>query len=216
MLHDLLNALEETLFMVFSAGLITWITGLPLGTVLSVTGEGKFLENALVHRVLRLLINTTRSVPYMVLMIAVIPFTRFVVGVNEGSVAAVVPLTLAAIPHFAQFSEKALNRVPAGLIEAAKAVGASSFQIIYKILIPEALSNIIKGLTVTLVHLIGYSSIAGAIGAGGLGGLIIEKGHLDFHLDYVLATVVTLIALVHIIQSCGDYIANGNMRQNNT
>lgn len=211
MLHELLNALEETLFMVFSAGLLTLIIGLPIGALLSITHTGKILENNGIYKTLYFWIYAIRSVPYIVLMIAIIPLTQFLVGVYEGCIAAVVPLTLAAIPHFAQLSEKALNRIQPGVIEAAKAVGASPFQIIYKVLIPEALPNIIKALTITLVQLIGYSTIAGAVGAGGLGSLMIYKGYHDFHFDYVLATVVILIALIQIIQLSGNYIASGNI-----
>ncbi|HQY22555.1 MAG TPA: methionine ABC transporter permease [Gammaproteobacteria bacterium] len=216
MLHELLNALEETLFMVFSAGLLTWVMGLPIGALLSVTNTGKILENKLIYKTLHFCIHTMRSLPYIVFMIAMIPFTQFLVGAYEGCIAAVVPLTLAAIPYFAQLSEKALNRIQPGIIEAAKAVGASPFQIIYKVLIPEALPNIIKALTLTLVHLIGYSTIAGAIGAGGLGSLMIYKGYHAFHFDYVFATAVILIALIHIIQFSGHYIASGNMNRNST
>ncbi len=215
MLHELLNALEETLFMIFAAGLLTWIIGLPLGAILSVTAPEKFLANNVIHKSLNFLIHTTCSVPYIVLMIAVIPFTRLIIGSTEGSVAAVVPLTLAAVPTFAGLTEKAINHVQAGLIEAAKTVGASNFQIIYKILIPEALPNIIKSLTTTLVHLVGYSTIAGALGAGGLGGIIIAKGYQSFQTDYVLSTLVLLIVLVQIIQACGDYIANGSLHPQN-
>jgi len=211
MLHELLNALEETLFMIFAAGLITWFIGLPLGAILSVTAPQKFLANTYVHTSLNFLLNTTRSIPYIVLMIAVIPFTHFVVGSVDGCVAAVIPLTLAAVPHFAQLCEKAISRIQPGLIEAAEAAGASSFQIIYKILIPEALPNIIKGLTITLTHLVGYSTIAGALGAGGLGAIMIQKGYQAFHIDYVLITLFLLIALVQIIQSCGNYIVHGSI-----
>lgn len=214
MLHELLNALEETLFMVFAAGLLTWMLGLPMGILLSITNTGKILENKLVYKILYFCIHTTRSVPYIALMIVMIPLTQFLVGAYEGCIAAVVPLTLAAIPHFAQFSEKALNRIQPGIIEAAKTIGATTFQIIYKVLIPEALPNIIKALTLTLIHLIGYSTIAGAVGAGGLGSLIIEKGYHAFHFDYVLATVVILVLLLHIIQFSGNYIANGSINRN--
>lgn len=211
MLHELLNALEETLFMVFSAGLLTWFIGLPIGAILSVSNTGKILENQILYKTLNFCVNTMRSLPYIVFMILIIPFTQLLVGSYEGSIAAVVPLTLAAIPYFSQLCEKSINRIQPGIIEAAKAVGATPFQIVYKVLIPEALPNIVKALTLTLVHLIGYSTIAGAIGAGGLGGLMIVKGYQAFHFDYVCATVITLMALIHIIQLCGNYIANGHI-----
>lgn len=214
MLHELLNALEETLFMVFTSGLLTWIIGLPLGALLSVTGSGKFLQSSFIYTLLNLLVRTARSIPYIVFMIATIPLTRMIMGSNEGSIAAVIPLTLASIPYFAQASEKAINKVQPGLVEAAQAIGASPLQIIYKVLIPEALPNIINALTATLIHLIGYSTIAGALGSGGLGYLIIHKGYQAFHTDYVIATVITLIALIQIIQACGNYIAHGSSNRN--
>jgi D-methionine transport system permease protein len=165
---------------------------------------------------LRALINATEKVPYIVFMIAIIPLTRIIIGSGEGSVAAVVPLTLASIPYFAKFSENAINLVPKGLIEAARAVGASSFQIVYKVLIPEALPNIISGLTTILTHLVGYSTIAGVLGAGGLGSLIIHKGYLTFQTDYVVAIVLTLVLLIQMIQSCGNYIASGSLHKNSS
>ncbi len=212
MFYELLNALEETLFMVFSAGLLTSLLGLPIGLVLSLTNTDKILENKLIYKTLHFWIELMQSVPYLIFMIAIIPLTEFMMGFYEGSIAAVVPLTLAAVPYFAKLSEKALNRIHPGTIEAAKAIGASNKQIIYKVLIPEALPNIIKALTLTLTHLVGYSTIAGAVGAGGLGGLIIYKGYQAFHFDYVLVTMVTLIAVIQLIQVSGHYIANGSLK----
>ncbi len=214
MLHTLFNALEETLFMVFSAGLLTWIIGLPLAAFLSVLSTQQSSSVSFIYKPLSFVISIAHKVPYIGLMIALIPLTRFIMGTGEGSVAAILPLTLAAIPYFTQLCEKALNKVPRGLIEAAKAAGASPLQIIYKVLIPEALPNIILALTTTLTHLIGYSTMAGALGGGGLGSLMIHKGYQDFHSEYVIAAVILLIALIQIIQLCGDYIANGNLPNN--
>ena len=211
MLHELVSALEETLFMVFTAGLLTWFIGLPIGAILSATGPGKFLENPFVHKPFLFLIKTTRRIPYIVLMIAMIPVTRFITGSGEGCVAAIIPLTIASIPFFAELSEKAINKISSGLIEAAKAVGASRIQIIYKVLIPEALPEIIRGLTATLTHLVAYSTIAGALGGGGLGSLMIHKGYYSFHSEYVIAIVILLIGLSKAIQSCGEYIVNGTL-----
>jgi D-methionine transport system permease protein len=214
MLHDLLNALEETLFMVFSAGLLTWLIGLPLGALLYATKPARFLESKIIYSSLHFLIGTSRSIPYIAFTIALIPLTRMIVGSDEGSLAAIIPLTLAAIPHFAQLCEKALSRVSPGLIEAAKSLSATPLQIIYKILIPEALPNIIQGLTITLVHLIGYSTIAGALGGGGLGYLLIYRGYQNFQPNYVVSTLALLIVLVQIIQLCGNYIASGTAEVN--
>lgn len=213
MLHELFNALEETLFMVFTAGLLTWIIGLPLGALLSVTRQEQMMENYLIHKGLHFFINTTSSIPYIILMIAAIPLTQTLMGTEEGSIAAIVPLTLAATPLFARLTSNALDQVPEGLLEAALSVGASKFQIIYKVLIPEALPNIISGLTTTLVHLVGYSAIAGALGSGGLGGLAVHKGYYSFQTDYVLATVIALMAIIQLIQSCGDYIVYGSFKK---
>jgi D-methionine transport system permease protein len=213
MLHELLNALEETLFMVFAAGLLTWIIGLPLGTLLSITRPRQFLESYLIFKILKFFINTTHSVPYIILMVLVIPLTRWLMGTEEGSVAAIFPLTLAAVPLFARLTSTALNQVPKGLIETAESVGATPFQIIYKVLIPEALPNIINAFTTTLIHLVGYSAIAGTLGSGGLGSLAVHKGYHLFQTDYVLATVMTLMAVIHLIQACGDYIVYGSFKK---
>ena len=214
MLHELLNALEETLFMVFSAGLLTWIIGLPLGILLFVTNTGHILENKLIYKTLHICIHTLRTIPYMVLIIAMMPLTQSWGGAEEGSISAILPLTLAAMPYFAKLCEKALNQIQPGIIEAAEAVGASIFQIIYKVLIPEALPNIVKATTLILTHLIGYSTIAGALGSGGLGHLMLYKNHHAFQLDYAFATVITLIALIHLIKFSGNYIASGNISHN--
>lgn len=213
MLHELLNALQETLFMVFTAGFFTFILGLPLGVLLYVTRPGQILSNVVLNKTLGTLVNAARSVPYIVFMVALIPLTRIVAGSGEGSGAACVPLTLAAIPFFARLTENAFAEIPKGLIEAAQSVGATPFQIIRKVLIPEAMSGIISAITVTLIHLVGYSAMAGAIGGGGLGSLAIHKGYHAFQTNYIIATVILLIALVQIIQICGDYIVHGSFRK---
>jgi len=210
MLNVLLNALEESLFMIFSAGLLTWIIGLPIGALLAVSGPGKFLHNEILYRPLRVLIHLTQSVPYIAFTIALIPFTRWIVGSDEGSIAAIIPLTLASIPYFSRLCERSISQIPDGLIETAQSLGASNLQIIYKILIPEALPSIIDGLTTTLIHLIGYSTIAGALGGGGLGALLIHKGYQTFQGDYVIAALIALVALSQTIQLCGNYVSSGN------
>lgn len=213
MLPELISALEETLFMVFTAGLLTWVIGLPLGALLSVSRPNQMLDNHLLYNFLKIFINITSSIPYVILMVATIPLTQAMMGSEEGSIAAILPLTLAAIPLFAQSTANALNQVPKGLIEAAESVGATPFQIIYKVLVPESLPNIIHALTGTLVHLVGFSAIAGALGAGGLGGLAVHKGYYSFQTDYIIAIVVTLMIIIHIIQACGDYIVYGNFKK---
>jgi D-methionine transport system permease protein len=213
MLHALFNAIEETLFMVFTAGLLTWIIGLPLGALLSISRQNLFLHSPILYKSLRFVVNTTSSVPYIVLMIATIPLTRAITGSGEGTIAALVPLTLAAVPLFARYTEQAINDVPKGIIEAAQSVGATTVQIVYKVLIPEALHNIINGLTITLIHLIGYSTIAGALGSGGLGAFVITTGYPNFQLGYVLTSVLILLGLIQLIQICGNYIVHGSFKR---
>jgi len=214
MLHELLNALEETLFMVFSAGLLAWIVGLPLGVLLYTSRSGKILENSLLHTSLRFVIGTTRSIPYAAFSIALIPFTQNIAGSHDGSLAALIPLTLIGIPHFAYLCDKALLKVPTALIEATQALGATTIQIISKVLIPESLANLVQAFGITLVHLISYSTIAGVLGGGGLGHLLTHKGYGHFQLDYVLSVLTLLIVLVQVVQRCTQYVAQGDALSN--
>lgn len=203
----LLDGLKETLFMVgVSAGLAA-LAGVPLGVVLVVTGNGQILENKPVNRILGAVVNATRSTPFIILLIAIIPLTRFIVGSSIGTAAATVPLTIAATPFVARLAEASLREVDAGLIEAAEAMGASPWQIVTKVLLPEALPGIIAGLTITVVSLIGYSAMAGAVGGGGLGDLGIRYGYQRFQPEVMAAVVVVLIVLVQAMQSIGDLIA---------
>jgi D-methionine transport system permease protein len=214
MFHEILTALEETLFMVFSAGLVTWIVGLSLGILLAVTQPTKMLANKLIYRPLEIGLKAANSVPYIALMITLIPFTQWLTDGKEGCSAAILPLSLAAIPYFSDITEKAISNLPLGFIETAESLGASQFQIISKILLPEALPNIVKGLSGTLTHLLGYSTIAGALGCGGLGSLLIHKGYYFFHVEYVLTTLLIMIVLTHLIKVCGNYIAHGGVHAN--
>lgn len=213
MFHDLFNALEETLFMVFTAGLLTWLLGLPLGTLLAVTRSGQVMQNRFLNTALNTLVRISNGIPYLVFMVALIPITRFLMGTQEGIFATLLPLTCAAIPFFARLVDQSIHKVPIGLVEASKAYGASNWQIVYKVLIPEALPNIIMGLTTTLIHLVGYSVIAGALGGGGLGGLILQKGYQIFQVDYVLGTLILLLLLIQLIEACGGYIVHGSFNR---
>lgn len=206
MFNDTLKALFETIEMVFVSGLLSTLMGLPIGILLFVTRPNQFWENRPFNLVLGAIINATRSVPFIILMLAMIPITRFIVGSSIGIYAAIVPLTVAAAPFFARVVETSLNEVPQGLIEAAKAMGASPGQIICKVLVPEALQGITSGLTLTIVNLIGYSAMAGAIGAGGLGALAYHYGYQRFDTSVMISTVVILIGLVQLIQWGGDYV----------
>lgn len=206
MFNEILKALIETCIMVFFSGLFAAIGGLPIGVLLALTKKRQLLENKGLHWVLGGLVNATRSIPFIILMIAVIPLTRFLAGSSIQVKALIVPLTLAAIPFFARTVEIALNEVPTGLVEAAKAMGATPFQIIYKVLLPEAMSGIVGGLTLTLVNLVGFSAMAGINGSGGLGGLAIAHGFYRYDTKIVLITVVIMIVLVQFLQSVGDYV----------
>lgn len=203
----LLNATGETIYMVLISGIIATLFGLPLGITLYVTREGNFLEKKPLYRFLAALVDVTRSIPFIILMIAVIPLTRLLVGTSIGTNAAIVPLSLCAIPFIARVVENALNEVNKGLIEAAVAMGATHRQIIQKVLIPEALPGIINGLTLTTVSLLGYSAMAGAVGGGGLGDLAIRYGYHRFDVLMMLITIVIMIVLVQLIQLTGDILA---------
>lgn len=200
----LFDGLLETLVMVGVSGGIGAAFGIPLGVVLILTDRGGILQNVPLNRVLGLVVNAARSTPFIILMVAVIPFTRLVVGTSIGTLAAVVPLTIAAIPFIARLVETALREVPAGLIEAAEAMGATPLQIVIKVLLPEALPGIVAGLTITLVSLIGYSAMAGAVGGGGLGDIGIRYGYQRFLPEVMLAVVLVLIVFVQGVQSAGD------------
>ncbi|MEL3888714.1 methionine ABC transporter permease [Ferrovibrio sp. MS7] len=200
----LVDALIETAVMVGISGLIATLLGVPLGVVLVVTDRGHILQNLTVNRVLGIIVNATRSTPFIILMVAVIPFTRLIVGTSIGTLAAVVPLTIAAVPFIARLVETALREVPRGLVEAAEAMGATPWQIVTKVLVPEAMPGIVAGLTITLVSLIGYSAMAGAVGGGGLGDLGIRYGYQRFLPEVMAAVVLVLIVFVQGVQSLGD------------
>ncbi len=207
MWNEIIKALFETCIMVFFSGLFAVIGGLPLGIILALTRKGQLWENKYTHNLLGLIVNATRSVPFIILMIAVIPLTRFIAGSSIQIKALIVPLSLAAIPFFARTVEMAICEVPSTLIEAAKAMGATSLQIIGKVLLPESMSGIVSGLTLTLVNLVGYSAMAGFNGSGGLGKLAIDYGFYRYETSIVLITVLIMILVVQLIQSVGDYCA---------
>ena len=197
----------ETLYMTLSATLIAAIFGTLLGLILYATRRGRFLANPYVYYPLGIIVNIGRSIPYIILALWIVPFTRFIVGVSIGNTAAIVPLTLSAVPFIARMVENMLNEVPGGLIEAAQAMGASPRQIMRKVLLPEALPGIINALTITLIALIGYSAIAGALGAGGLGKVAYAYGYQRYRPDIMLYTVCIIVVLVQNIQWLGDALA---------
>lgn len=203
-LQLLLNATGETLYMVLLAGLFTLLIGLPLGVLLFVSRRDGLLPLPRLNRALGGVINLGRSLPFVVMLIALIPLTRLIVGTTLGSTAAVVPITIGAFPFFARIVETALDEVDKGRIEAIVAMGGDIRHVILKVLLPEALPALVAGVTLTLVMLIGFSSMAGVIGGGGLGDLAIRYGYQRFNNQIMVVTVIVLVVLVQGVQSLGD------------
>ena len=193
----LLQGVEETIFMVAVSGIIATGIGIPLGILLVTTDKGHILENAPINRVFGTIVNIIRSVPFIILMVAIIPFTKLVAGT----------LTIVAIPFLSRLVETSVRDIDYGLIEAAQSMGATPFQIIRKVLLPEALPTIINNITVLIVSLIGSSAMAGAVGGGGLGDIAIRYGYQRFRTDVMLATIVILIIGVNAIQAFGDFLS---------
>lgn len=201
------EALAETLVMVGVATALAELGGLPLGVLLVATGPGRILASPRLHQALGLVVNVGRSIPFIILMVAIIPFTRWLVGTSIGTAAAMVPLTVAAIPYVARLVESSLNEVDPGVVEAAVAMGASPWQVIRKVYLPEAVPSLIRGATITAITLVGYSAMAGAVGGGGLGDLAIRYGYQRFRTDVMLVTVAVLVLLVQTMQLLGNYWA---------
>lgn len=202
----LFSATRETVYMVTVSVLIASIFGIPLGVLLYSTDRGRILENSPLNKALGTIVNIFRSIPFVILLIMLIPFTRWLVGKSIGTTAAIVPLSVAAIPFMGRLTETALREVDRGVIEAAQAMGASPFQVITKVLIPEALPSIAAGITITAINLVGYSAMAGVIGGGGLGDLAVRYGYQRFMLDIMLYTVAILVVMVQLIQVLGDLV----------
>lgn len=201
-----ITSFGETLLMVAVSGAVGTVFGLPLGVLLHLTDRKGVLPIISLNRVLALIVNAVRSTPFIILLVAIIPLTRIVVGTSIGTAAAIVPLSIAAVPFMARLVETALREVDRGLIEAAQAMGATTWQIVYKVLIPEAFPGIIAGLTIMLVSLVGYSAMAGAVGGGGLGDLGIRYGYQRFLPGVMLAVVLILIVFVQLLQTVGDVL----------
>ncbi|HOB88428.1 MAG TPA: methionine ABC transporter permease [Bacillota bacterium] len=201
------GSLGETLYMVGVSCALAVVFGLPIGVVLVTTERKGILENPGVNQVFGVVVNIGRSIPFVILMVAIMPFTRLLTGTSIGTTAAIVPLTVAAIPFVARMVETSLREVDQGVIEAAQAMGASPWEIISKVLIPEAMPSLISGVTITAINLIGYSTMAGAIGGGGLGDLAVRYGYQRFRGDVMFATVVILVLLVQGVQMFGGTLA---------
>ncbi|AZT90653.1 ABC transporter permease [Caldicellulosiruptor changbaiensis] len=204
-LQLLLVSTWQTIYMVVISTLIATVLGIPLGVLLMVTDKGQILQNDILNKILSTIVNIFRSIPFVILLIVLMPFTRLIVGTSIGTTAAIVPLSVAAIPFMGRLTETALREVDRGVIEAAQAMGASPFQIVIKVLIPEALPSIVSGITITAINLIGYSAMAGVIGGGGLGDLAVRYGYQRFMIDIMLWTVAILIAMVQLTQLVGDF-----------
>lgn len=201
------SATVQTMEMVFISVFFAILCGLPLGVFLFVTRNSHLFKKPILHSTLGFTVNVVRSVPFIILLVAITPLTRFIVGTSIGTTAAMVPLAISAIPFFARLVESAISEVPVGLIEASLAMGATVFQIVYKVLIPEARAAIVRAITLMLITLVGYSAMAGAIGGGGLGNLAIMYGYERFEIHVMISTVVILIIMVQLFQWCGDFIA---------
>jgi D-methionine transport system permease protein len=206
LLPDLNKAFVQTAYMVFVSVFIAVILGIPLGVLLFITDKGLFLQNRVVNGILGAISNIIRSVPFIILLVALLPLTQWLVGTTIGPSAASVSLSVAAIPFFARLVESSLREVDKGVIEAAMAVGATPWMIIREVLLPEARAGIIMGLTVTTISLLGYSAMAGIVGGGGIGDLAIRFGYYRFQNDIMITTVIILIVLVQVIQFVGDRI----------
>ncbi|MCM3225204.1 ABC transporter permease [Terribacillus saccharophilus] len=206
-LPELNQAFLETLLMVSIALAVAIIIGLPFGILLFVTDRGLFLENVLVKRVAGLIINLIRSVPFVILLVFLLPFTQFLLNTTIGPLAASVSLSVAAIPFYARIVESSARDIDKGVIEAAIAVGASPWMIIRSIILPEVKPGLITGLTITAISLIGYSAMAGTIGGGGIGDLAIRYGYYRYDNTIMFTTVIVLIVLVQVVQYLGDLIA---------
>lgn len=194
----------ETLWMVSVSGIIALLLGVPLGLFLFATRRGSFHSLPWLNQILGLIVNGLRSFPFFILMIALIPLTRWLVGTSIGTAAATVPLAIAGVPFLARLVENVLTELPVGLIETGQSMGASNFQIAARILLPEAIPGIINAWMVTLIGLVGYSAMAGAVGGGGLGNLAFIKGYQAFDTDLMLATIVILVIMVQLLQWLGD------------
>lgn len=211
-MHDqlidlLISGTIDTLLMVGVSALVAFLIGLPLAVVLVSTSERGIYPSKSINQSIGWVVNITRSIPFLILMVALIPITRFLVGTSYGVWAAVVPLTLAATPFFARIAEVSLREVDHGLIEAAQAIGCNRKQIIWHVLLPEALPGIVAGFTVTIVTMINSSAIAGAIGAGGLGDIAYRYGYQRFDMQIMLAVILVLVVLVMLIQATGDTLS---------
>ncbi|MDI4233931.1 ABC transporter permease [Bradyrhizobium sp. Arg237L] len=207
LINLIIQATGESLFMVAVSAALGTLFGLPIGVFLATSRKDELFAAPAANAILGMIVNATRSTPFIILVVAIIPFTRLVAGTSIGSGAAIVPLTIASTPFIARLVEGAIREVDAGLIETASSFGATPLQVVLKVLIPEALPGLVLSLTLAVVSLLGYSAMVGAVGGGGLGDLGIRYGYQRFMPGMMLAVVVVLIVLVQTVQTAGDYLA---------
>ncbi|MFG4003094.1 methionine ABC transporter permease MetI [Flavobacterium aquidurense] len=203
----LLKGTWETIVMTFVSGFFGFVLGLPTGILLFLTRKNQILEQPVLNRVLSVLVNIFRSIPFIILIVWMIPFTRALVGTSIGVSAALVPLSIGAAPFIARLVENSLLGLPSGLIEAARALGATPFQIVYKVLLPEALPSLINAASITLITLVGYSAMGGAVGAGGLGQVGYQYGYIGYDAVTMNSVLALLVLLVFVIQFAGDALS---------
>ncbi|GAA0498025.1 methionine ABC transporter permease MetI [Tatumella terrea] len=213
MIWLLAGGVWETLIMTFVSGFFGFVLGLPVGVLLYITRPGQIMANKSLYRAISAIVNIFRSIPFIILLVWMIPFTRILVGTSIGLQAAIVPLTIGAAPFIARMVENTLLELPAGLIEASRAMGATPMQIIRKVLLPEALPGLINAATITLITLVGYSAMGGAVGAGGLGQIGIQYGYIGYDAFVMNSVLVLLVILVYLIQFCGDRIVRAVSRK---
>ena len=204
----ILKGLQETLYMTLLSTLMGYVIGLPMGVLLAVSDKDGLKPNRVLYRILDVIANIVRSIPFLILLILLIPFTRMIVGKSYGSTATVVPLVIAAGPFIARMVESSLKEVDEGVIEAARSMGASNLRIIVKVLLVEARTSLINGATIAVGTILGYSAMAGTIGGGGLGDIAIRYGYHRYQADIMIVTVVLLVILVQIFQMVGTTLAN--------
>lgn len=207
MVDKVLIATWETIYMVAISTFLSYVVGLPLGVILVTTSEGHILENKGFNQVLGSIVNAVRSIPFIVFLILIIPLTRLIVGTSIGTIASIVPLTLAAIPFVARLVETSLKEIEWGLIEAALSMGANAWQVISKVLLPEAMPSLNLGVAITTINLVGYSAMAGIVGGGGLGTLAYYYGYQRYENGIMWITVIVLVILVQLVQMLGDTLA---------
>ena len=204
----IIEGIRDTLYMTLASTLFGYMLGLPMGIILAVTDKDGIKPHPVIYKILDVIANIVRSIPFLILLILIIPFTRWLVGKSYGSTATIVPLTLAAAPFIARMIESSLNEVDKGVIEAAQSMGAGTFTIIWRVLLVEARTSILVGVTIVTGTILGYSAMAGTVGGGGLGDIAIRYGYYRYQTDIMIVTVVLLVVLVQIFQTIGMYISN--------